>query len=1031
MPIKMTNRTYGNRMEQNRTWPRISMYLSMGVFSFFILAFFASISNAALQPVGPIGFGKGLNLKANVTAIDDQQTPDSCNCISNQDGSLSKRFGSQRYIQSTRSTGPVSGLYRAYASTGTTQKKILMAIIGTDLVYSTDDANPQWILLSSGMAPNQNWSFVTMNNDVYLTGDRLLNPVMKFNVLTSSFFPNIFGADGSSESVILRAKYLLQKSNYLMFVNVMDLTNGTTYYPDRVYYSPLNTPSSATYSRFLGMPGEELTGAITTFDNVNFLKPSSIIELSFTDLNLPSKGGNQVLTEIVNGFGLKAPQVLASIGGSYVIGASDGIRLYDGGRRNRLNVSDESRKISDNIQPIIDKLIKGKTYERMTCKYYKKREWLIFSYEDPDKFPHGRNNSILVCDLRNGEWYPVCGWLAQTFETRDSFGDDGSLLYGDSADGFVYLADIEKAVDDANKQTSIDTMDTNTGWVGSNFSRNTSNIAEGTASLRMWVNASVTVASMTKMAVFNMGEFYDKSKVSKSTGPGFSGDSIQFKLHCTSIGNITSLRVDLEINDVESQFDATFTSVTLSSAAILSFSSMTVSGDTWAIVEVPLSSFHILSEWTHLDSELQPFAETQFYYGLRLAITGINISTVSIDDVRLVQERNPVNFYRFTKLYDFGTSALKTIGQVLVTMDKQRDSSLTMDVYNDFGKQVNTISFDVEMPRELLVFGITSTASIAVMDDLNFAVKQSTDLDISQYYPLNGVSDKNYIFYSDRMNNRMVKARRSDFVSVSTFGSLGDGTTNQNIMHQIDIDENNRIFGVDLGNNRIKSVSQSNLAFIAKNGGLGREATSYHTPTGITVNETDILVADEGNLRWKKVSVSSFGYILSVGIDYNAIGETSIEQDSEFYYGAYNKIAESDLDLQDIVVEKRGKGDLSLVQRFKVFKDDVVSQSTNSLMGDIAIRGRYLFIPFTDGRDYFIQKRLKSNGELVRQYRASRAIASVLGDPFAHKPSLRMEKKDLTTSGRYVQIKYYDSGPDNDVKLVNQTFVVDVQPITY
>ena len=210
------------------------------------ILFLASIVKASPpQAVGPIDFGGGLNLQGSITDIKDNQSPDQCNCVSNQDGSLSKVFGSKRFVEQSMSSWPVTGLYHTQATTGTTKKDIVVAVIGSNIVISTSPQNPNWIILSSYVTPGQNWSFVTMNNKVIMTGDGMTNPIYQFDIFSTTLTP-LFASNISSESVQLRAKYLLLKSNYLLFINCADITQGTTFYPSRVYFSLLNQPSSAT-----------------------------------------------------------------------------------------------------------------------------------------------------------------------------------------------------------------------------------------------------------------------------------------------------------------------------------------------------------------------------------------------------------------------------------------------------------------------------------------------------------------------------------------------------------------------------------------------------------------------------------------------------------------------------------------------------------------------------------------------------------------------------------------------------------------
>lgn len=994
------------------------------------LLFSPALIGAAPTPVGPFNFGGGLNLQKNPTDIRDDQSPDMCNCISNLDGSSSKRYGGERFIEQAVSTQSFNSLYRYYASTGTTIRKGLIGVSGSRVVYSTSELNPSWIVLSSFVYPNQKWSFVTMNNKVIMTGDALVDNIKQFDIFTSSF-TDLFQNDLSSEAVHIRAKYLVSKSNYLLAINCSDITlaGGTTYYPSRVYYSYLNKQSSFTYNRFFDIrtnDGQELTGGGAGFDAVHLAKESSWHELTFTNLNIPSQGGDQEVHELVNGFGVKAPKTLQNTGLYYIFGAQDSIRVWDGGRRSRLTVAEESRPISEDIQTLINKLIKAGTYERAVGKYYKKREWYILSYEDPEKFPRGRNNSVMVYDLKLAQWYPICGWLADSFETFDGISDKGELVYGDSMDGYVHYADLEIRTDDARKELSIDTMDSSGTWRGTNFGSDFTNIREGTGSLRLWINAGVTASSMTIMKVFPLGEWYDKSKSSRE-------DKISFKIYTTSIGHISNLRVDLEVKDIGGNtFDSNFTSVTLTSATL------NIGNTAWATIEVPLSTFSIRPDWTNLDSEVVPFANTPTFYGVRIVLNGVNVSSVSIDDFRFVQAKaSPVNFYRFTKMFDFGKPELKEAGKLLLTMEKSPESVLYYDVYNDFGSKVNTEFIEAEIPREIMVCGFVSSASIAIIDDSDFSIKSSTIFVEADFLPLNGVANKDFIFFPDRTNNRLVKMDRSPFgVILSTYGALGSGTTNFNTAHQHEIDDKGNIYLVDMSNQRIKIHSQKDLSFIKMTGSLGMTATSYHQPTGISVDENRVIVADEGNYRWTEQSISTLGIVQNKELDYNTIGDTSLDQDENFVYGAYNKTPQDSVESQDVILEKRFKGSLDLVNRVRITPKNIVAISTYGIMGDIALRGRYIFISFSDNSlglnsTYYLQKRLKSDFSLVSEYKSTREFYSVIGDPYAHKPMTKNKKFNIGTSGKYLQLRYYDSGLDNNVRLINQTYVVEAKELTY
>ena len=1000
-------------------------------FLFFLLV---SPLYAEVTPVGPFNFGGGLNLQTDITQIRDDQSPDMCNCISNFDGSLSKRSGGEKYVTQARSSQPFTSIYRAYASNGAELKKVTIGTVGNMIVFSTSDIDPVWVIASSAIHPGQSWSYVTMNNEVIMTGDGLVDPIQRFNILTSSM-SNLFAIGTSSESPIFMAKYLTSKSNYLMFSNIRELTTGSTYYPSRTFYSLLNQPSSTTHQRFFDIrtnDGDQITGAGVMFDNVNFFKQSSIHELEFTILNLTSQGGDQVLREIVSGYGLKAPRTLQNIGQFYAFAAQDGIRIWDGGRRSRLTVDEESRIISADVKPLMDKIIRAGTYEGMVFKYYKKKEWLMISYEDRDKFPRGANNSVLIYDLRTQQWFPVCGWLASSWETFDGPTDNGDLFYGSSVDGYVYKVDLDYKVDDERKEISINTMDSLAGWSGVGISRDLVNVAEGTASIKFFISPAALVSSASIVQVISMGEWYDKTKITKD-------DKISFQLFTTNRQNISSIRVDLAVNsDISGGFDTNFTSITLTSAAI-------PANSFWTTLEIPLSSFTIRRDWTDLGSELVPFANTLTYFGLAITIQGIGLSSTSIDNVRVVQNKNsnPVNFYRFSKLFNMGTMQNKTFGQMILTYEKSPESTLSYEIYNDFSKRIRSELIPSEYPREIAVFGYVSTAAVTVFDDIDFSVVKSTVF--AEILPLNGIATKDNVIMYDRNGERLIKLNRANFgTAISSYGELGSGTTNFSIVHQMDICKENdgrtdNLYVVDMNNQRIKAHGLSNFGFVKMAGQLGTGTTSnFHQPTGIACDDSgNVIVGDEGNYRILSLSISTLGYVDDVEVDYNTIGDTSLEMDDYFVYVAYNKIAEEDPAFQDIVLEKRFKGNKDLVNRIKVMPQNNVSLSTYAIMGDIALRGRYVFVSFTDdgnlnsSSDYYLQKRLKSDFSIVNELRTSNQMFSVMGDPFAYKPTIKSERVGIKTDGRYLQLKFYDSGLDNNIRLINTTFLLDPQPMTY
>ena len=138
----------------------------------------------------------------------------------------------------------------------------------------------------------------------------------------------------------------------------------------------------------------------------------------------------------------------------------------------------------------------------------------------------------------------------------------------------------------------------------------------------------------------------------------------------------------------------------------------------------------------------------------------------------------------------------------------------------------------------------------------------------------------------------------------------------------------------------------------------------------------------------------------------------------------------------DLILESRSKSDYSLVNRIRVTPENSVAFATHAVVGNIAMRGRYVYVAFTDSvlggdANYYIQKRLKKDFSLVKQHITRQRIRELVGEPFPYKPLTRSEKIDLRVEGRYVQVKFYDEGLDNQVRLLNQTYILRVEDLKF
>lgn len=958
----------------------------------------------------PQKFSGGYNPATVASEIPDADSPDCSNVINNLYGEISKRFGSVRYIDQAKSTNPFVSLYRIYVSTNAESKKALIGTTRDLILQSTSDVNGFWVPITSGLAHNQFWEGVMYNNRFIMTGDKLLDPIFKYDVANSSF-SNLILAAGSQQ---IRAKHIFNSRNQLIAANVVDITQGTTYYNSRAYYTGVFI-DSFTQNRYLDIrsnDGEEITGVGELFGKVHFFKPTTITELSYTILEVGI--GDQTLQTLIQGFGLYAPRTLANCGDFYILGAKDGLRLWDGGRKTRLQTEQESRRISLDIKPIIDRLIRAGTYKNSIGYYYPKRSWYLYAYEDPDKSPRGRPNSLMAYDLNIGKWFPFKNWLANSFTSFDGATDFGELLYGDSADGFCHYADIETSANDSPKNISIHPMDNQADWLRS-FQDTT--VVEGTGAIKMTLQTGLRYASATYMAVINVGEWYDKSKTTKA-------DRFQFKVRTTSGANIMSLRMDLEINDIRGDFDDNFTSVTISSA---SFASVGLS--TWSTIEIKLSSFPILASWTALDQEQFPFANTLTFFGIRFFSTGIAGGNIYIDDLRLVSNETPLNAYWYTKQFNFGSAKKKTFYDLIVNGEFPADTNYYIDTYSDYGQFTRRIVKNGSFGKDIYVTGFGGSNNISKVYPLDFSIKLQTATSATGAFVFRPITaDESYIYAGDQLYNRIAKISKSSFtVFVATYGSLGSGTSNFNLIYQMAVDDS-YLYICDFGNNRIKVHNKSNLQFVKSFGTLGDVSfsTSIHNPTGVAVDDNYIYVGNDGNYQIMKLSKSTGGFVASTDINLNTIGDITLAVDDQFLYDAYNWIEPTSIDNQQLILEKRLKSSLELVSKITVYPKNVVAVSSYSIMGDISLTDDYIYVSFTDDVNanggYYIQKRLKSDFSIVRQYRSTSRHFAVAANGLAWKPKRQTIIEEVGGTGVYVQVRYSEKDLDNNLRIFSQSF---------
>lgn len=998
----------------------------------FILA--SSVAWAeVVPPTPPSSFGGGLNIRTIPSDIDDIESPDMSNMVNDLYGASSKRNGSRRYYSQAYSSQPFNSLHRIYTSSGTGYVKSLIATTGDRIIYSTDDVNPSWIVLSSNLYMNQHFEGAMFGNKFIMTGDGLTDPIKRFDVNAASMTDLFSAVYVSSDNIKLRARHLLNARNYLLLANVaeikdLSINGGTTYYASRIYYSVVLVPSSNpfTYNRFIDYQpddGEEITYIGEKDRKVHIFKETSIGELDWTvGLNLTDFGGDQVLKTVVKGFGCIAPRSVVNAGLYYIFLAKDGIRIWDGGNKTRLNNEQESRIISTKIEPIINDLIKSGRYKNACGYYYPKKSWYVFAYEDPTAAPRGRNNAMLVYDIRFDAWFRFKNMNAESFASFDGAGDRGDLLYGDSNDGYSYFMDSDINANDARKEIVINPMNVAGDWNRGIQNVNPTFVKEGTASIRMTLNTEVRYASMSYLSMINLGDWQDKTKTSRN-------DKLSFKVFVTSLSSISNFRMDIEVNDTKPDFDGNFTSITYTSA------SFTGGENNWTTFEIPLSSFPLIKEWVDISSETFPFANTSTYYGVRFFATGTAGANLYFDDLRYVQAtENPLNAYRFTKQFHFGALTDKKFKGVFLNAEAGADCNFFIDVYTDFGNLQKRLNITGDVKKEIFVSGYNGSQNMTRLNSVDFSVVDSTiATDRAAFSIASLIADEKYVYGLDIYNMRLMKVDRSSMGAVvATYGSLGSGTTNFNIPYQIALDDEN-LYIADFGNHRLKVHRKSNLSFRYQFGTLGTNTTSFHAPTGVAVDDKFIYIGNDGNhsiLKFEKSSTSG-SFVASTDLNLNTIGDTTLAVDDTYLYVAYDSIDPRSLENQQVVLEKRFKTSLELVNRTILLPQYVNAISTYSLMGDISISDNYIYVSFTNDLNangyYYIHKLLKKDFSLVKEYRSTTINRAVSANGLSSKPKKKLFYKEIGLVGTYLQLCFRESELDNAMKLYNHAYYLDRQ----
>ena len=998
-----------------------------------ISSLFLILSNAiylsAVSPTKPVNFRGGVDYSQSCKDIEPWRACDSSNMIGDVRGWAETRFGSHRMFDTALGTDPVSAFFWTSVTTGARASSVLIAVSGNTIYYSTDDVPTHLLKLYEGLkTPNQRFEFAVFRSQIFMTGEALTDPIFRFDISITSFAP--LGLSVSTFTANIYAKHILIVNNYMLAANVRDvrdLPNSTTYYVNRLYYSFALQPSSFTMSRHLEVSiprGEEISGLTTKRAHeigqllVQIYAPNSITALNFTVLDPIAQGGTQKLTQVADGFGHLGRSSPVNLGAWDAMLAREGIVLWNGGLLFRSNLEAEKSVSSVRIRTLIDRLIDAGTYKDSILWHDTKRNYIVFVFEDPNLFPAGILNSVMFYDIPNGEWWPQANWIVGSLANDLGPRGTGRLHYGDGKDGYIHVTDDPIDSDDSRLEISLDPMEKTDGWTNVGISTNV--VAVGTASLSLTLTPGVPTSSITKMVILPMGEFYDKTQTT-STG------KISFKIWPSSQGFLQTFRIDLELNDVEAAFDQFISSVVISSH------SLTAGTSAWTTIEIAMSSFTVLADWIDISSETLPFARNFTRFGIRFVATATADLTLYIDDIRFVQgTKNPLDPFRTTKSLSLGTMKQKQFHEVLIVMERPRDSSFRVDVFDVSGALVQTELVAAKVPKEIFVCGFSSIAGISRISSINFEVLGGTFSSSKDRFDFeNGAADPWNVFAYDTQTYQIAKIDRSSFtVFLATSGSLGTGTTNHNQIQEIAADNKRDgiIMAVDHMNHRILVKNKKDLTFKEQFGQLGTGTTSLYNPTGIDFDDREVVIGDDGNQRIAKFT-RNWEFVTQAKLDINTIGNLTLKISPAHIFDAYARGSDESVFHTEIILEKRNRGDLKIVKRVIIRPIGRVTSSTDSLRGSLALSGKFVYISFNDGSldsgKFYIQKLLQSDLSLVDEYSSTLAHFGLIGDNLMRESPERLEKVRLTVPlTENLQFKFYSKGELDSSFRLNKFAVV-------
>jgi hypothetical protein len=283
----------------------------------------------------------GLNTRDKASEVEDSQSPSEINAISNQRGSVGKRFGYDR-VSSGEDSGNPQGMVRYVKTGASTEKRLLIFQAGK--VFEVTPSDFDWTSIKTGLDADAVVRGITFNNKAVFG-----NGVDDQQVY-----------DGSTVSAVGNG---CPKTNIMGIINTMLLAaNGTTVYwgnPELLTFSGDNAGSiSVNYQ-----DGEDVTALEEHNDAIMAFKETAKRGLSvvFDDTNI-AIGLKE--SEVADKTGAVSAGAVISgdLGGIYFL-SEDGLRSY--GIQENYPQQRSSAGLSKHIRSIIRK-INPNAYDRIS-----------------------------------------------------------------------------------------------------------------------------------------------------------------------------------------------------------------------------------------------------------------------------------------------------------------------------------------------------------------------------------------------------------------------------------------------------------------------------------------------------------------------------------------------------------------------------------------------------------------------------------------------------------------------------------------